>query len=213
MDAMRLLVSSYNEKKECQGCPLQDENQIAAYILSFQLADHFLNRFSGNWKLTKEELILHLQEVEDPLIFELSTGTLAYGTLRTPIVARYSPKNGLTKLAEDILRDFALPLREFQTHRDPLFQIFVKLIEIFHARCGLTIQSVEREDRVIGWELSISENGPRGWLSSTGILENRFGERTNIYHWIALRPEKLAAYIFGFNQFCSHYPSPLKKEN
>jgi hypothetical protein len=210
MNAMRLTSPSYNPVRECPGCQSRDEDKVQAHILSFQLAEYFLNRYSGTWQLGKDELKVQLAEVEHPLYFDLNTGTLAYQTLRTPVTARYSVKAGLEKLAEEITQDFKLPSGEGRGDSDTLFGLFVKLIEIFHARCGLTIQPVEKDHRLMGWELCLCEDGPRGWISTEGIVENRSGQRADIKEWYVLRPEKMAAYVFGFNQFCEYYPSPYK---
>lgn len=210
MNAMRLTLPSYNPVKECQGCTLRDENKVAAHILSFQLAEHLLKRFSGTWQLADGEIKLRLAGVEQPLRFELNTGTLGYGTLRTSITARYSVEKGITALIDEISQDLMLPFSENKGHVDPLFSLFVKLVEIFHARCGLNILPVEKDHHLQGWELALCEEGPRGWISTEGIAENRFGERADIKEWYTLRPEKMAAYVFGFNKFCGNYPSPFK---
>lgn len=210
MNAMRLTLPVYNPVKECQGCTLRDENKVAAHILSFQLAELLLKRFTGTWQLTGGELKLRLAGVEQPLCFDLNTGTLGYGTLRASIVARYSVKKGLATLANEISQNFALPSSEDKEFNDSLFSLFVKLIEIFHARCGLNILPVEKDNQLVGWELSLSDEGQQGWINTVGIAENRFGERTDIREWYTLRPEKMAAYVFGFNQFCKNFKSPIK---
>jgi hypothetical protein len=210
MNAMRLTLPTYNPMKECQGCTLRDENKVAAHILSFQLAEHLLKRFSGSWKLTKGELKINLEGNEQPLCFDLNTGTLAYGSVRTSITARYSVEKGIALLSEEVSNNLALSVVEHKAFTDSLFSLFVKLIEIFHARCGLNILPVEKDHCLVGWELCLCEDGPRGWISSEGIAENRFGERADIKEWFALRPEKMASYVFGFNKFCGNYPSPFK---
>jgi hypothetical protein len=210
MNAMRLTLPSYNPVKECQGCTLRDENKVAAHILSYQLAEHLLKRFSGTWQLADGEIKLRLAGVEQPLRFDLNTGTLGYGTLRTSITARYSVEKGIAALIREISQDLMLPASESKGYEDPLFSLFVKLVEIFHARCGLNILPVETDQHLQGWELALCEEGPRGWISTEGIAENRFGERADIKEWYTLRPEKMAAYVFGFNKFCGNYPSPFK---
>lgn len=210
MNAMRLTLQAYNPVKECQGCTLRDENKVAAYILSFQLAELLLKGFTGTWQLTSGELKLRLAGVEQPLCFELNTGTLGYGTLRTSIVARYSVEKGLVTLVKEISQDFGLPSSEEKGFNDSLFGLFVKLVEIFHARCGLNILPVEKDSQLVGWELSLSDEGQRGWINTEGIAENRFGEKVDIREWYTLRPEKMATYVFGFNKFCRNFPSPVK---
>lgn len=207
---MRVILTAENLNKDCQGCKLQDENKVAAHILSFQLAEKFLKRFSGTWKIQANELRVNLQGLEKPLIFELNSGILAFGTLRTSITSRYSAQKGLLRLSEEIVSDLCFSLSEYHNYRDPLFELFVKLIEIFYARCGLNILSVEKNNKLVGWELYLCEAGPSGWIGTDGIVENRFGERVDLKSWSALRPEKIAAYVFGFNRFCQKYPSPFK---
>jgi hypothetical protein len=211
MNAMRLNSPAYNPVKECNGCTQHDENKVAAHILSFQLSNLLLKHFSGTWQLTKGELKLHLEGVEHPLSFDLNHGTLAYGSLRTSIGVRYSVEKGLNQLLEELIQDFALPSPGYKQFEDSMFNLFVKLIEIFHARCGLTIIPVEKDHQPLGWELCLGEDGPRGWISTDGVAENRFGDRVDIKEWYNLRPEKTAAYVFGFNQFCRNFPSPFKK--
>lgn len=213
MNAMRLTLPTYNPLKECQGCSLRDETKVSAQILSFQLADQLLRRYSGTWKLTRGELHIHLKGLDFPLSFELGTGALAYGSLRTQVIARYTPDLGVAHLAGELVQDLALPSPSFSENhgfQDPLFALFVKLIEIFHARCGLDIVPVEKDKETVGWEIFLCEDGPRGWISTEGIAENRFGERADIKEWFNLRPEKLATYVFGFNKFCKNYPSPFR---
>lgn len=209
MNAMRLTLPSYNPVKQCQGCTQHDENKVAAQILSYQLANFFIKNYSGSWQIKKDEILLQLEGVEQPLYFELNTGTLRYKTLRASIVSRYSVERGLKQLAEDIVQDFAIPTShgEFE---DPLFGLFVKLIEIFHARCGLKIAQCEKGQTLAGWELTLGDEKLRGWISADKVAENRFGERYNIGEWFGLRPEKMAAYVFGFYRFCENYSSPIK---
>lgn len=212
MSAMRLPLTNYNPVKLCQGCIQHDETKVAAQILSYQLAYHLLKRYSGTWQVKKDEILLQLEGTAHPLHFELNTGVLRYKTVRTSIVSRYSVERGLNELAEEISKDFALPdsRGEFQ---DPLMGLFVKLIEIYHARCGLRIVQCEKGQSLAGWELALGDETLRGWISSDGVMENRFGERYDLQDWFALRPEKMAAYVFGFYRFCKNYPSPIRHIN
>lgn len=209
MNAMRLVLPSYNPVKQCQGCSQYDENKVSAQILSYQLAYNLLTRYGGNWQVKKDEIILQLEDVDQPLYFELNTGTLKYKTLRASVVSRYSVESGLNLLAEDIVKDFALPY-SFKDFQEPLFGFFVKMIEIFHARCGLKIAQCEKGQTLAGWELALGDENLNGWISSNGVVENRFGEQYNLKEWFSLRPEKMAAYVFGFLNFCGNYPSPIK---
>ncbi|MEL1133889.1 hypothetical protein AAC978_01800 [Desulfitobacterium sp. THU1] len=208
MNAMRLTVPSYNPVKQCQGCSQQDENKVAAQILSYQLAHLFLKRYSGTWQIKKDEILLKLESFEQPLQFELNTGTIRYKTLRASLISRYSVEKGLSCLADDIAQDFAFPMSSAET-KDDLFGLFVKLIEIYHARCGLKIVQCEKGNNLLGWELILGDEKLRGWISSEFVAENRFGERMNILEWFKLRPEKMAGYVFGFQRFCENYPTPV----
>lgn len=209
MNAMRLTLPSYNPVKQCQGCVQYDENKVAAQILSYQLANLLLKRYSGTWQIKKDEIALMLEGFDQPLVFELNTGTLCYKTLRASIVSRYSVERGLNQLVEEIAKDFAFPSGGVE-HQDPMFGLFVKLIEIFHARCGLKIAQFEKGHNLAGWELTLGDEKLRGWINPEYIVENRYGERYNIHEWFTLRPEKMAAYVFGFYKFCENYPTPIK---
>lgn len=211
MNAMRLTVTSYNPAKQCQGCLHVDETKVAAHILSYQLAYMLLKRYGGTWKVIKEEIILHLDDIEKPLLFELNNGTLRYKTLRASIVSRYSVEKGIQYLTEEIIHDFALPQGKEGEFVDPLFSLFVKLIEIFHARCGLKIAQMEKGDGFLGWQLTLGDEELKGWVNPEGMVKNRFGESSDIHQWDHLRPEKKAAYVFGFCRFCDNYPSPVKR--
>lgn len=209
MNAIRLNLN-YNFVKECKDCSLTDETEISAKILSFQLADCLLRRYSGKWELTGEELQINLNGVNLPLHFDLNTGLLSYGLFRIQIVDRYTSKKGLNYLTNELIQVLDLPVPKGSDFYDPLFSLFVKLIEIFHARCELKIIPIRKTDKMSGWEIFLCEKGPRGWINIEGIAENRFGEKADIKEWYSLRPEKLAAYVFGFYKFCKNYKSPLE---
>ncbi|NLI93425.1 MAG: hypothetical protein GX434_14955 [Peptococcaceae bacterium] len=204
---MRIASISYNEARDCMGSGVRDEKQISTYILSFQIADQFLRRFEGNWKFTQSEIILNLNSLANPLMIEFHTGTINYGTLTTRFYHRYSPEKGVSGLVEELCSDLAIPGREAKRNTNFLFNVFVKLVEIFHARCDLRIAPGKAEGE---WEIHLSEQGPVGWISEDGIAENRFGEKIDICQWETLRPEKTATYIFGFNRFCKHFQCPMK---
>lgn len=200
---------NYDLVKECQGCCFPDETEISATILSFQLADCLLRRYSGTWGLTSEELRITLSGVNRPLRFELNKGLLSYGVLRHQFVTSYTTAKGLNSLADELIEVLDLPVPKSTAFADPILSLFVKLIEIFYARCGLKIIPYREKGERKGWEISLSEKGLRGWLSPEGIAENRFGEKVDIKEWHSLRPEKIAAYVFGFYKFCNNYKSPL----
>lgn len=210
MNAMRLMLPMDKPVKDCQGCCLPDEMKASAQILSFQLADKLLRHYSGSWEITQDDLQISLAGVEFPLRFELNSGILVYGSLKASILMHYHVDKGLAGLKEEIISDFDLPLTEDKEYEDPIFRLFVKLIEIFHARCGLRIRAVENADEKTVWEIYLSENGPHGWISSDGIVKNAQGEQVDIKVWFSLRPEKIAGYVFGFNSFCKNYKSPIK---
>lgn len=210
MDAMRLMIPMDNPLKECHSCKVEDEVKVSARILTFQLAHQLLRRYSGTWKITQGGLELQLKGVDFPFYFEFDTGVIAYGGVRTSILSHYDVDHGVVQLAEELIENLALPYSEEKGFQDPMFQMFVKLIEIFYARCGLNIRARETEQGTIGWEVFLCEDGPHGWISREGIAENSDGERVDIKRWYNLRPEKLATYVFGFNAFCKNYVSPLK---
>lgn len=213
MNAMRLNFN-YNSVKQCQNCNRQynltEETEISVRIISFQLADRLLHRYSGNWELIGDELQINLKYVNLPLHFDLNKGILSYGNLRTQILAQYTLDKRLDYLIDELIQVLDLPAPKGSNFNDPLFSLMVKLIEIFHARCGLNIIPIRQNEETKGWEISFSEKGPRGWINIDGIAENRFGEKMDIKEWYNLRPEKFAAYVFGFNRFCKHYKSPLE---
>ncbi|HVJ50773.1 hypothetical protein [Desulfitobacterium sp.] len=211
MQAMRLMIPMDNLVKDCQGCREKDEAKVSTQILSFELADRLLRRYSGTWRITQEELEIHLCGVDFPLRFELAEGVLTYSIVRTHLLSRYDANKGVARLEEELIEDLALPYLEDKGIQDPLFQMLVKLIEIFHARCGLNIRSIEMDQETTGWEIFLCEDGPHGWISREGIAKNQFGEQVDLKTWFNLRPEKLASYVFGFNSFCKNYANPLKR--
>ncbi|RNC29971.1 MAG: hypothetical protein AWM53_00195 [Candidatus Dichloromethanomonas elyunquensis] len=204
---MRIASITYDEARECMGCEIRDEKQISTYILSFQIADHFLRRFEGNWKITQNTIILDLKRLSNSLMIEFTAGAIHFGTLTTRFYHRYSPEKGVTGLVEELYSDLGIPSNKPTHNTDFLFTVFVKLVEIFHARCGLRIIPGKTEGE---WEIHLSEQGPFGWVSDDRIAENRFGEKIDITQWETLRPEKAATYIFGFNRFCKHFQCPMK---
>jgi hypothetical protein len=203
---MRIASLTYNEAKDCLGSGLRDEKQISTYILSFQIADQLLRKFEGSWNLTKNEIILDLH-AGNPIMIDLVSGTITYGTVTTFFYNRYQAEKGVEGLVEALCAEMDIQADKSTEKVDYLFKLFVKLVEIFHARCDLRIIP----GKITGeWEISLSEQGPVGWISEDYIAENRFGEKIDISQWENLRPEKAATYIFGFNRFCKNFQCPMK---
>ncbi len=205
---MRLALPIDNPAKECTSCSVTTESYVSGYILSFQVADQLLRCFPGSWEIWPSQLTLQIEGIEEALEFNLGSGSLSKGTLVIQLVARYSPDKRLSNLAEEIARDLGLPAMA-KGNPDSKFQVLVKLVEIFHARCGLHILPVLfNQEELLELRLCQEGGGPQGWISKEGIAMNRFGERVDIEKWSNLRPEMQAANLFGFQRFCRHYPSP-----
>jgi len=206
---MRLALPIYNPVRECSSCPNRDERTVSAYIVSFQLARQLLQRYPGTWKLDQNKLSLLLDGAAAPLEFGLVDGNLHYGSVVTQVVSRYSPSQGINVLANEICRDFVLPEATQATRPDGLFSLFVKLVEIFHARCGLQVSEETTSNGEPAFVVRLCDEGRIGWVSRDGVAKNRFGEEVTLAAWSGLRLEKAATYLFGFNRFCRHYQSPL----
>ena len=210
---MRLALAPYNVIKECKACGERNEESVASYILCFQVANYFLTAYVGEWEMEETGVSVKLKDLNDPLVFEFESGTVLYKTLVCQLYSRYSPDQGIRGLAEGICRDFELMLdTSSHGYYDPMFNLFVKLIEIFHARCGLCIKKTSNTEGHEVWELSLGQPGTEGWIYRDGSAVNRFGEKVQIEQWFNLRPEKMATNLFGFNRYCRHYPSPVKAE-
>lgn len=205
---MRISSIAYNEDKDCDctGCAFRDEKQISTYILSFQIAETLLNRLQGNWHIYRDQIILTFAELDNQLTIDHSSGIINYGSLSTTFYHRYNPVKGISVLVEDICSDLAIPFQEKVQENVFLFSLFVKLVEIFHARCNLQIKTGNTEGK---WELRLSD-GASGWINREGIAENRFGEKFDTAQWQKLRIEKAALYLFGFNSFCKNFQCPMK---
>lgn len=195
---MRLIQFEYNSESEYRGSFIADEAKVAAQILSFQCAKQFLRRYSGKWELEAGEIRIYLNGIDSALCFELETGMMTYGSSRVSIVDRYTPAKGLECLTGEFIQELSLPIPKSVGIVDPIFELLVKLIEIYHARCGLEFMAVKKDNKTVGWEIFLKE-GPHGVIYKEGILENRSGERTDIAKWLSLRPEKLATYVYRFN--------------
>ena len=206
---MRLALPAYNKAKECKICLDKEETVVSAYILSFQTASQILKKNIGTWSIVKDELRIQLKDVLITIVIDLTNSKLTYGTIMTQLTQRYSPEKGTELFAEEIYQNLGLTFSNQNTESDLLFTLFLKLVEIFHARCGLQIYEVESENGEEQWEIALCNEGSKGWVGRNGLASNRFGEQIDIKEWSGLRPEKIATYFFGFNRFCGHYPSPL----
>lgn len=206
---MRLALPTYNPVKECKSCKTRDEFAIAARILSFQLADRLLRELPGQWKLGENEIVLYPEHFPEPIELDLASGTVNYKSVITQIVPRYSPAKGIGRLADEVRTDLVVPAGESECEVDQMFTLFLKLTEIFHARCGLTVVPYDSRSGREVWEIRLGDAGPQGWVRWDLTAENRFGEAVDLKQWAGLRPEKLATYLFGFNRFCRNYPSPV----
>lgn len=198
-----------NPVKECQSCAQRDEREVSAHILAYQIAHQLLLSVPGQIQVDGNRLILNLEE-HDPLHFDLRSGSLHAYNLNIPLEQRYQRQKGVEDLVNRLKEEFQITSRNPDYHIDPITTLLVKLIEIYHARCGLHISSVQSQGEKTIWEIKLHEDGPSGWIQSDGVMRNRLGEEMSLTDWSHLRPEKLAMYVFGFNQFCRHYPSPVK---
>ena len=206
---MRLALSTFNPAKECQSCKDREELEVSSHILSYQIAHQLLMSVSGQIHVDGNRLILDLDSHE-PLHFDLRSGSLSTRSLSIPLVQRYQQDNRIDELTRQIKEELQIDSAKEGHQIDPIHTLLVKLVEIFHARCGLHIQSVQTQGDKTLWEIQLCEGGPSGWIQSDGVIRNRFGEEANLKDWSQLRPEKFAAYVFGFNRFCRHYSSPVK---
>lgn len=206
---MRLALLSSNPVKECQSCEGREEREVSSHILSYQIAHQLLKSVPGKIQVEGSRLILDLDSHE-PLHFDLRSGTLNTRNLSIPLEQRYQRDKRLSELTRQIREELQINEEMEGIQVDPIHILLVKLIEIFHARCGLHIQSVQTQGDKTLWEIRLCEDGPSGWIQSDGVIRNRFGEETTLDDWSQLRPEKLAAYVFGFNRFCRHYSVPTK---
>jgi hypothetical protein len=205
---MRLALPLDNPAKECISCKVTTENYVSGYILSFQVADQLLRCFPGSWEIWPNQLTLQIEGVEEALVFNLGTGSVNKGELVIQLLPRYSSDKKLITLTEEIARDLGLPPMT-KGNVDSKFQLLVKLVEIFHARCGLHILPVLfNQEELLELRLCQEGGGPQGWLSKEGMVLNRFGESVDMKKWSDLRPEMQAANLFGFQRFCRHYPNP-----
>jgi hypothetical protein len=205
---MRVALSNINPVKECQTCIDREEREVSSHILSYQIAHQLLKSVPGQIQVDGNRLILNLEAFE-PFHFDLKSGTLNTRALSIPLEQRYQSDKSLDSLCRQIKDELQIKALE-DRQVDHIHTLLVKLVEIFHARCGLYVQSVRAEGDKTLWEIRLGEEGPSGWIQNDGLLRNRFGEEINIDSWGQLRPEKLASYVFGFNRFCRHYTLPRK---
>lgn len=206
---MRLASLSSNPVKECQSCDGREEREVTSHILSYQIAHQLLMSVPGQIQVEGSRLTLNLDSHE-PLHFDLRSGTLNTMNLSIPLEQRYQRDKRLSELTRQIKEELQINGEIEGNQVNQIHTLLVKLIEIFHARCGLHIQSAQTQGDKTLWEIRLCEGGPIGWIQSDGVIRNRFGEEANLDVWKQLRPEKLAAYVFGFNQFCRHYSVPTK---
>lgn len=210
MGVLRLRVALVvNPVKECQSCTQRDEREVSAHILSYQIAHELLSSVPGQIQVDGSRLILNLQS-HDPLHFDLRSGSLQAKNLNIPFEQRYHKDKRLDELIKQLKEEIQISPADMDYQIDPLTTLLVKLIEIYHARCGLHVSSVQSHEDKFLWEIKLHEDGPSGWIQSDGVIKNRFGEEMKLTDWAHLRPEKLAMYVFGFNRFCRHFPSPVK---
>jgi len=207
MMGMRIASLNYEEDRECRGSSVRDEKQISTYILSFQVAEKLLRIHQGSWKITGNQIVLQLKDLEQDLVIDIESGKISYGTVTIPFANRYSAAQGVMSLVQELCSDLNIPPKEAVNDLDFLFKVFVKLVEVFHARCDLRILPGNADGE---WEIRLGEEGPSGWLSADNIAENRFGEKMDISVWENLRAEKVATYLFGFNRFCKNFQCPMR---
>lgn len=207
---MRFALPSYNPVKECNSCTFREENQVSAHILSYQIAHQLLKNYPGTMSIDRQTLVVTLDPLDEPLTINLHTGYLHHKSLNMPLQQHYASGKQLAQIVTEIHDNLALPEANPDSDQE-LYGLLTKLIEIYHARCGLQIITLDQSEGKTTWELRLDEQGPAGWISSDGTARNRFGEVLDLQEWKHLRPEKLAAYVFGFNRYCSNFPSPLKE--
>lgn len=208
---MRLAPSVLNPVKDCQ-CSLQrDENEVSAHILAYQIAYHLLSSIPGQIQMDGCHLTLNLEDYE-PLHFDLQSGYLYGQNLKIPFTEGYKDQKKLDEIVKAIKEELKITISGQAREVDPITTLLIKLIEIYHARCGLKIYTRKNEDGQTRWEKNLHDGGPSGWVEKDGTIRNRLGEVVRLEQWSHLRPEKRAAYVFGFYRFCRHFPSPLDQE-
>lgn len=208
---MRVALSVLNPVKDCQCSAQRDENEVSAHILAYQIAYHLLSCIPGQIQIDGSNLTLKLEEHES-LHFDLQSGYLHGQNLKIPFIEGYKDQKRLDEIVKAIKEELMITSSHEAREVDPITTLLVKLIEIYHARCGLKIYTRINEDGQTTWEINLHEGGPSGWVEGDGTIRNRLGEVVRLEEWSHLRPEKRATYVFGFNRFCRHFPSPLDKE-
>lgn len=207
---MRFPLPIYNPVKECNSCIQQEENEVSAHILAYQVANQLIKAHSGSMTMDCSTLAINLRFLEEPLTINLHSGQLSYQSLSVPLQQHYASGMSLGQIVSEIEDYLALP--EANPGSDyEIYSLLTKLVEIYHARCGLKITTLENSEGKTTWELRLSDQDRVGWIYSDGTAKNRFGEVLELKDWEHLRPEKRASYVFGFNRYCSNYPSPLKE--
>lgn len=207
---MRFPLPIYNPVKECNCSMQQNEKEVSAHILAYQVANQLLRKHSGTMAMDADTLVISLNSLEEPIRINLRSSELSYQAKSISVEELYTSGMRLSQIVTEI-NDY-LGLQEEDTTSDSdIYELLTKLVEIYHARCGLQIITLDNFEGKVTWELRLSEQGPSGWIYSDGTAKNRYGEIIELKEWKNLRPEKIAAYVFGFNRYCSNYPSPLKK--
>lgn len=207
---MRFPLPIYNPVKECNCYMQQNETEVSAHILAYQVANQLIRKHSGMLAIDADTLVITLNSLEEPIRINLRSSELNYRAMSISLEERYSSGMRLAQIVNEISDYLGLPEENITSDLD-IYGLLTKLIEIYHARCGLKIITLDNSDGKVTWELRLSEQGPSGWIYSDGTAKNRYGEIVELNEWKNLRPEKMAAYVFGFNRYCSNYPSPLKE--
>lgn len=188
----------------------QEEKEVSAHILAYQIANELIKNHSGSMNMDQNSLVINLDSLEGPLTINLRSCSLDYQAINIPLQQYYASGKRLAQMVSEIQDNLSLPKGNAISNYD-IYGLLTKLIEIYHARCGLRIITMDNSEGKTTWELRLSEQGPSGWIYSDGTAKNRYGEILELKDWKHLRPEKMAAYVFGFNRYCSNYPSPLKE--
>lgn len=204
---LRIRSLTYNEASECMGCAFRDEKQISTYILSFQIADQLLRQHRGTWKITESGIELYLDGMNNAVTIDIHSGIVKHGTVNAPFFNRYDAGHGVKGLVAELCSDLAVPAGSADHKPAYLFGLFVKLVEIFHARCDLRIVPGKASGE---WTIVLGHDSLEGYIGEDGIAENRFGQKADIFQWQNLRPEKAAAYVFSFNRFCDNVQCSMK---
>ncbi|NMA68545.1 MAG: hypothetical protein GX958_03905, partial [Desulfitobacterium sp.] len=158
---MRVALSVLNPVKDCQCSVMRDENEVSAHILAYQIAYHLLSSISGHIQIDDSRLTLNLEEYGS-LHFDFQSGFLYGQKLKIPFSESYLEEKGLNELIKGIKEELRITSVDKLHEVDPITTLLVKLIEIYHARCGLKIYTRENEDGQPIWEINLHDGGPSG---------------------------------------------------